>query len=218
MGRIRDTIDDAGWLVLLVMGAKLLASWPSLSAIQAENRDRFKKGAGGRGAGPAPTFGSGAGNGKVWSESTMQLFAEEMGAVPIDPFLVLLAISCASNFNADEFLGSNTGLLLVQREDLSSLGYPAVPTFEELDAPHQIPWIARVISYRMASSNAEPKTVGELAVLLHPGNPTITDMLRTEGDRRAEEMKGNGLYLEHQILLQHVLHGSEHPTPPGWGP
>lgn len=219
MGRVRDTIDDAGAIVLLVVLAKLFASWPSLSAIQAENRDRFRKGKGGKGAGAGQTYGSGAGNGAVWSEATMQLFAEEMAAVPIDPFVVLLAIATASNFNADEFLGDNTGLLLVRREDLSALGYPAVPTFEELDAPHQIPWIARVIAYRTADSGADaPKDVAGLAVLLHPGNPTITEMLQSEAERRSEEMRSNALYIEHENLLKRVLSGSRNPYPPGWGP
>jgi hypothetical protein len=220
MGRIRDTMDDAGMILLLVVGAKLLSSFklPSLSEIQAENADRFRRNRGGRGAGPGQTYGGGAGNGVVWSEATMQLFAEEMAAVPIDPFVVLLGIARASNFNADEFLGGSTGLLLVQREDLAALGYPAVPTFEELDAPHQIPWIARVIAYRAASSGgAMPTTVEDLAVLLHPANPTITEALRNEARQRAAEMKGHALYLEHEILLRHVMQGSQHPYPPGWG-
>jgi hypothetical protein len=217
-GRIRDTLDDIGWIVLLVVGAKVLASWPSLDAIQAENREKFRKARGGRGAGPGQTYGRGAGNGEVWSEATMQIFADEMAAIPIDPHTVLLAIATASNFNSDEFLGDNTGLLLVRREDLSALGYPAVPKFEELDAPRQIPWIARVIAYRIADANTEPPgTVPDLAVLLHPANPTITEMLRNEAQTRSDQMRSNALFMEHDQLLQHVLAGSRKPYPPGWG-
>lgn len=217
-GRIRDTLDDIGWIVLLVVGAKVLASWPSLDAIQAENREKFRKARGGRGAGPGQTYGTGAGNGEVWSESTMQIFAAEMAAIPIDPYVVLLGIATASNFNADEFLGGNTGLLLVQREDLSALGYPAVPKFEELSAPQQLPWIARVIAYRIANSGGDaPSSVAELAVLLHPANPTITEMLSKEAESRSEQMRSNALYMEHEQLLRHVLAGSRNPYPPGWG-
>jgi len=206
VGRIRDTLDDAGAIVIFVVLAKLFASWPDLDKIQAENRDRFKKGKGGAGAGSGQTYGSGGGNGAVWSQQTMEAFYDEMSAVPIDPFVVLLGIATASNFNADEFLGGNTGLLLVQREDLSALGYPAVPAFEEIDAPHQIPWIARVVAYRIADGGGPPpSTVADLAVLLHPANPTITEALHNEAEKRSEAMRGNGLYIEHENLLKHVI-------------
>lgn len=225
MGRVRDTLTDAGYLVLFVAAASFLSSfsWPhpleDLEKRQRENAERFKKGRGGKGAGPGATYGGGAGNGQVWSEQTMQLFAEEMAAIPIDPFVVLLGVATASNFNADEFLGGNTGLLLVQREDLAALGYPAVPTFEEIDAAHQIPWIARVIAYRIANAGGEPpKSVADLAVLLHPANPTITEALRNEAERRSEAMRGNALYIEHENLLRQVLAGKPNPYPPGWGP
>jgi len=164
---------------------------------------------GGRGAGKGSTrvpVPQGATN--LWSEDTMRLFVQQMRVFGLDPEVVLLGIAAASNFNADEQLGGYTGLLLVSREDLSSLGYPGVPTFEELDAPHQIPWIARVIGYRIAASGAAepPKSVPELAVLLHKSeNPTVTEAIRNEAARRAKEAAGTMLYLHHKNLLQHVL-------------
>jgi len=163
---------------------------------------------GGRGAGPrATTAPTPQGGATVWSEETMRLFATKMHEAGIDPRVVLLGIATATNFNADEFLGNNTGLLLVRREHLAEIGYPGVPTFEQLDAPHQIPWIARVLAYRMANTggNDAPTTVGDLAVLLNPSNPTITEMMRSEGNRRAALAEGTALYLAHKVLLQHVL-------------
>jgi hypothetical protein len=159
---------------------------------------------GGKGSGGAPRAPSSSS--LVWSEDTMRLFASEMGRVPIDAQMVLLAIACASNFQPDEYLGNNVGLLLVRRDDLAALGYPGVPKFEEIDAAHQIPWIARVIAYRVASSGSSaPTSVGDLAVLLaQPTNPTIADALRNEAERRARVMATSPLYVEHQSLLQRV--------------
>jgi len=177
---------------------------------------------GGRGSGAGSTSAPGpAGAVQVWSEATMRTFVEELahasaatlpnGGGGIDPEIVLLGIAAASNFNADEFLGSNTGLLMVRRQDLAALGYPGVPSFEEIDAPHQIPWIARVIAYRMQSTGAPaPKSVGDLAVLLNPGTPTITDMLRSEAERRANEALGTMVYMTNHTMLEHVL-----ANPPG---
>lgn len=163
---------------------------------------------GGRGAGPgATTTPVPQGGTTMWSEPTMRMFAEQMYQAGIDARLVLLGIAAASNFNADEYLGNNTGLLLVRRDHLSEVGYPGVPTFEELDAVHQIPWIAKVLAYRMAhTGGSAPDNVGDLAVLLNPiANPNITEMIRNEANKRATAAVGTMLYISHDNLLQHVL-------------
>ncbi len=199
--RVRDFGEDAGALLLAFVLIKIISGrrepwW------RPQDSDK-----GGRKPGPgATTTPVPQGSTTLWSETTMRLFAEKMHEAGIDPRLVLLGIATATNFNADEFLGDNTGLLLVRREHLAEVGYPGVPTFEELDAPHQIPWIARVLAYRMANTGgAAPTTVGDLAVLLNPSNPTITDMMRSEGNRRAALAEGTMLYLSHKQLLQRVL-------------
>jgi hypothetical protein len=95
---------------------------------------------------------------------------------------------------------------MVSRADLSAVGYPGVPTFEELDAPHQIPWIGRVIGYRIAASGGSPpKDVAELAALLHPAtNPNVAAAIRNEAERRAAAAEGQMLYINHRNLLRHV--------------
>jgi hypothetical protein len=82
-----------------------------------------------------------------------------------------------------------------------------VPPFEEIDAPAQIPWLAKVIGYRIAASGGSaPKTVAELASLLHPStNPQIDEVIRKEAERRAKDAEGTMLYIHHKQLLQHVL-------------
>lgn len=199
--RIRGWTEDAGALMLAFVVIKVL-SGRGVPWWRPEYSNK-----GGRGAGPkSSTTPVPQGATQLWSEETMRLFATQMHEAGIDPRLVLLGIAAASNFNADEFLGGNTGLLMVRRDHLSEVGYPGVPTFEQLDAPHQIPWIAHVLAYRMANTGgAQPTTVGELAVLLNPANPTITDMLRSEGNRRAAEAEGTMIYIAHKELLQHVL-------------
>lgn len=144
----------------------------------------------------------------VWSEDTMRLFVTEMAKWGLDPAVVLLGIAAASHFNADEALGGYVGLLMVSREDLNAIGYPGVPPFEELDAPAQIPWLGKVIGYRLASAGAQgtPRSVPELAALLHPGNnPTIDEVIRNEAERRAKEAEASMLFIHHRNLLQHVI-------------
>jgi hypothetical protein len=189
---------------LLVLGLFVVAKLPRFQLPKLRTYQQPEKGGRGAGTGAtqAPTPGGAA---LVWSEQTMRTFVHEMQQVPIWPELVLRCIAAASNFNADEFLGSNTGLLMVRRQDLADISYPGVPRFEELDAAHQIPWIARVIAYRIASTGTTPQTAGDLAVLLHPENPTITEMLRNEAERRATDAEGTMLYIAHHQLLQHVL-------------
>jgi hypothetical protein len=197
----RDFSDDVGTLFLFLALAKL-GSW------RWDGRDWMKVPKGGRGAGPrATTQPVPQGGTTVWSEETMRLFVQQMRIFGIDPAVVLLGIASASNFNADEKLGGYVGLLMVSREDLASLGYPGVPPFEELDAPHQIPWLGRVIGYRIASSGGNaPKDVPELALLLHPAsNPNIAAAIRNEAERRAREAEGQMLYINHANLLRHVL-------------
>lgn len=189
--------------VLLLVGLIVLGKLPRLRLPNTyQQTDKGGRGAG-SGASTVPTPGGG---GLMWSEQTMRLFVDEMHHAGVDPELVLLGIAAASNFNADEFLGNNTGLLMVRRSDLADLGYPGVPTFEQLDASHQIPWIARVVAYRIASTGGIPPTsVGDLAVLLNPQNPTITEMLRAEANRRAADAQGKSIYIYHHQLLEHVL-------------
>lgn len=198
---VRDFSDDVGTLFLL-LGLAKLGSW------RWDGRDWMKAPKGGRGAGPkATTQPVPQGGTTVWSEETMRLFVQQMRIFGVDPAVVLLGIAAASNFNTDESLGGYTGLLLVSREDLASLGYPGVPPFEEIDAPHQIPWLGRVIGYRIASTGGTaPKDVPELALLLHPApNPNIAAAIRNEAQRRAEAAEGTMLYIAHQNLLKHVL-------------
>ncbi len=201
MSRARDLTEDAGALLLLFALAKL-------GGMRWTGRDWLKKSdKGGRGAGPGATMQPvPQGGTTVWSEETMRLFVQQMRIFGIDPTVVLLGIAAASNFNADEQLGGYVGLLMVAREDLAALGYPGVPSFEEIDAPHQIPWIGRVIGYRIASSGGTaPKDVPELAALLHPAtNPNIAAAIRNEAERRARDAEGSMLYLHHKALLQHV--------------
>jgi len=193
----RNLADDASVLLLLFALSKLGggSNW-------------LKTPKGGRGAGrgattvPVPQGGTTA-----WSEATMRLFVQQMRVFGVDPAVVLLGIAAASNFNTDEQLGGYTGLLMVSREDLSALGYPGVPLFEEIDAPRQIPWIGRVIGYRIAARGGNPpKDVPELAALLHPAtNPNVAAAIRNEAQRRAERAEGTMLYIHHKNLLQHVL-------------
>jgi len=162
---------------------------------------------GGRKPGPgASTTPVPQGGANLWSEVTMRMFYEQMYQAGIDARLVLLGIAASSNFNADESLGNNTGLLMIRREHLAEVGYPGVPTFEELDAVHQIPWIAKVIAYRIASTGGRaPRTVPDLAVLLHPSSPTITAVVRAEAERRAAAAEGTMIFIAHDNLLRKVM-------------
>lgn len=211
MSRSRDLLEDAGAVLLAFLALKALGSW-GWWRIDWTQVDK-----GGRGAGPGATSAPvPAGAANLWSEETMRLFAREMAAVPIDARLVLLGIAAASNFNADTEMGDNVGLLLVRRSDLADVGVPIPETFGSLEAPEQIPWIARVLSYRMADDGAEPRwsdsdpgrqrAVGDLAVLLHPvSSAVIEDVVRKEAARRAKDAQGQSLYIHHDNLLRHVL-------------
>jgi hypothetical protein len=163
---------------------------------------------GGRGAGPgATTTPVPQGGANLWSETTMRMFAEQMYRAGIDARLVLLGIAASSNFNADTALGNNTGLLALRREHLAEVGYPEDgPAFETRDAVFQIPWIAKVISYRIASTGGRvPATIPDLAELLHPSSPELTTYIRSEAEKRAESAKGKMLYIAHDNLLRRVL-------------
>jgi hypothetical protein len=202
MGRARDIAEDAGAVFLAFMAYKWFVSLKREPWWQPDHSDK-----GGRGAGKgSKTIPVPQGATQEWSEETMRLFVQQCRIFGVDPEVVLLGIAAASNFNADEALGGYVGLLLVSREDLASLGYPGVPPFEEIDAPHQIPWLCRVIGYRIASSGGNaPKDVPELALLLHPAsNPTIAEVIRNEAQRRAAEAEGTMLYISHFNLLKHV--------------
>lgn len=210
MSRDRDLIGDAGTLltlaqlfVLYQLAQRWDALWKREPWWTPEYTDK-----GGRGAGPgSSTQPVPQGGANVWSEDTMRLFAREMAGVPVDARLVLLGIGAASHFNADEEMGDNVGLLLVRRSDLAAVGVPIPETFGVLNAPEQIPWIAQVIALRMADRGGKaPASVADLAVLLHPtSSPTIEQVIRKEAERRAEDARGQSIYLNHDNLLRHVL-------------
>lgn len=195
--------DEVAILIALIVLAKL----PRLRGEPWWRPDRSDKG--GRGAGPGATsLPVPQGTTTGWSRETMRLFAREMKyTAGIDPEVALLGVAAASNFNADEHLGNYCGLLMVNRVDLNDMGYPGVPPFEQIDAPSQIPWLAKVIAYQVASTGGTPPaTVPDLAVLLHQSsNPTITDTIRNEAARRAKEAEGTMLYIHHRSLLRSVL-------------
>lgn len=207
MGRARDIGEDAGALLIAFMAYKAFRAIADLDPRgppfwRPDYSDKGGRGAG-QGASTKPVPQGGA---NVWSEVTMRMYEQQMRLAGVDPHVVLLGIAAASNFNADEQLGSNVGLLMLQRSDLVDVGYPGVPKFEDIDAVHQIPWISKVLAYRVASAGGKPpKDVPELAVLLHPANPTITEIIRNEARRRAAEAEGTMLYIHHKNLLQHVL-------------
>jgi hypothetical protein len=207
VGRARDLTEDAGALLLAFMAYKAFRSFADWDPRgppwwQPDYTDKGGRGAGaGRTTTPVPQGGA-----NLWSEVTMRVFEQHMRLAGIDPQVALLGIAAASNFNTDETLGSNVGLMMVQRQDLVDVGYPGVPLFEQTDAVHQIPWIGKVIAYRIASAGGiGPKDVPELAVLLHPANPTITEIIRNEARRRAAEAEGTMIYIAHSNLLRHVL-------------
>ena len=128
----------------------------------------------------------------------------------MDARLVLLAIAASSNFNADEVLGDNTGLLMLRREHLAAVGYPdspPAPAFETLDAPSQIPWIAKVLAYLIAErGGTPPTTIGDLAAMLHPqSSPVVEQVVRKDAERRADASRGSMLFTAQENLLRHVL-------------
>ena len=199
----RSTEAAIGALLSALLWAAIAKAFTRTPWWDAEHTDK-----GGRGAGPKPTtVPVPQGGTTMWSDETMRLFVQQMRIFGIDPAVVLLGIAAASNFNTDENLGGYTGLLMVSRDDLAALGYPGVPKFEEIDAPHQIPWLARVIGYRIASTGGNaPQNVPELAALLHPAsNPNIAQAIRAEAERRAAAARGTMLYIHHENLLKHVL-------------
>lgn len=203
----RDFADDAGFLLLLFMGYKAYRAVADLDPRgppfwKPEQTDKGGRGAG-RGATTVPVP---QGATEMWAEDTMRMFVREMDRAGIIPNVVLLGIAAASHFNADEVMGNNVGLLLVSRDDLRQVGYVEPPPFEQRDAVFQIPWIAKVIAYRIADAGGvAPDNVGDLAVLLHPSNPTIAPYIRNEANRRAHDADGTMLYIHHEQLLQHVL-------------
>lgn len=201
MSRARDITEDAGALLLCFLAIKIFSGWRSEPWWTPEYTNKGGRGAGrGRTKAPVPQ-----GSADVWSEETMRLFDQQMRLAGIDPAVVLLGIGAASHFSADTQLGNTTGLLLVDSQQLRDLGYPEEPAFETLDAPAQIPWIAKVIAYRISSTGrVVPKDVPELAVLLHPASPTVTEVIRSEARRRAAEAEGSMLYIHHANLLRHV--------------
>lgn len=204
MSRVRDFTEDAAAVLLVLLAIKYFRS--GLPWWKPEHSDR-----GGRGSGPGSTSTPvPQGSARLWSEPTMRLFADQMFGTAMDARLVLLAIAASSNFNADEALGNNTGLLMVRREHLAAVGYPdspPAPAFESLDAPAQIPWIAKVLAYLIAErGGSPPTTISDLAALLHPqSSPVVEQVVRKEAERRADGARGSMLFIAQENLLRKVL-------------
>lgn len=113
-----------------------------------------------------------------WSLDTMRLFVQQMRSIGLDPDLAFSAIGAASDFDPGSYLGDYVGLAMVRRDDLRAVGYPDGVEFYALKASDQIPWIARVVDARMKATRTEPKTVGDLAVLLHQPKAAMAALLR----------------------------------------
>lgn len=136
----------------------------------------------------------------------MRLFAEKMGEAGVSPELILLGIAAASDFDPGSYLGNNVGLLMVRRDHLAQTGYTG-PELYSLPADDQIPWIAKVIAHRIASTSTTPDDVGDLAVLLNPVPPKMDAILRQEAKRRSAEVKRTRFYAQHAALLKRVRQG-----------
>jgi len=137
-----------------------------------------------------------------------------MKLTAMDPGVVLRAIAIASNFRADEVretggVGDRVGLLQLTRSDLEAVGYPKDPPFETLDAPEQIPWLSRVLAYRIADTGGTPPaTVGDLGVLLFgppPPSQTVADYIRKQAVKETQRVESSMLFISYANLLQHVL-------------
>ena len=209
MGRARDFTEDAGLVLIAFLAYKAyrtvkdatspkewlpdLPDLPDLPTID-----------------PAPRYPGEPGyvDPTVWSEATMRLFVDHMYSAGIDARLVLLGIAASSDFQPDESLGENTGLLMVQRSDLVAVGYDddARP-FEGLKAPEQIPWIGRVLSYLIASrGGAPPTTIADLALLVHPTSSAVmAAVIRNQAERMAERARQSERFARQDVLLQKVL-------------
>lgn len=135
----------------------------------------------------------------------MRLFVREMRSVGVDPELAFTAIGAASDFDPGSYLGDYVGLAMVRRDDLAAAGFPPGQQLYSLPASEQIPWIARVLEARMAATGHKPKTVGELAVMLHRPKSPMVDMVRIAAEKRAADAKRSAFYLRHLPLLRRAL-------------
>jgi len=156
---------------------------------------------------PAPvkrTPQKGASN--TWSEDTMRIFEQQMRSAGVDARVVLLGIAAATAFHPETEVGNRKGLLQVSTEQLDAVGYRGVP-FEQLDAPNQIPWIGRVLAFRMAETGgAAPKDVPELASLVSGfSDKQIDAYVRKEAAKRAASAERTTIYQHHKQLLEQVL-------------
>lgn len=187
--------SDVPWTLLLLLFAASRKPW-------------WEAPTGGKGAGKGATVNPVPGGAAtVWSPETMRLFVDTMRHVPVDPEVVLLAIAAASNFDATTELGPNhSGLLLLSRDVLREVGYPDVVPFATLDAPEQIPWIGKVIAYRIANTGNVIMSVPDLAVTLYPpDNARIEKVVRSDAHQRAERARGTMLYLHYLNVLRATL-------------
>jgi hypothetical protein len=144
----------------------------------------------------------------------MRLFVQQMFLTAMDPGVVLRAIAIASNFRADEVrqtggVGDRVGLLQVLRSSLADLGYPADPPFETLEAPEQIPWLARVLAFRIADAGGTPPgNVGDLGVLLFgppEPSPMVASYIRKQAVTETARVEATMIFISYENLLKHVL-------------
>lgn len=136
----------------------------------------------------------------------MRLFAREMRSAGVDPALALKAVAAASDFDPGSYLANNVGLMMVRRDHLKEVGFSGGELYA-LPAEEQIPWIGKVIAYRIASTGATPDDVGDLAVLLNPVPRKMDAVLRNEAKRRTVEAERTRYYRQHAALLQRVQQG-----------
>jgi hypothetical protein len=136
-----------------------------------------------------------------WSIDTMRLFAREMSRAGVDPRIVLQGIAAASDFDPGFFLGDHVGLLAVRRQHLREIDFPADRELYSMTADEQIPWIGKVIAYRIASAE-EPEDVSDLAVILNPVPAKMEPLLRGEAKRRAADAERTRYYQTHATLLK----------------
>jgi hypothetical protein len=212
MSRARDYAEDAGVVLGLFLAYK---AWIAFKDATPDTRPWF-----GKGSPPIPEPGAPDFPGPeypdtmpmayagLWTEPTMRLFAQAMFDAGIDARLVLLGIAASSDFHPDESLGGNTGLLMVQRDDLIAVGYPdGSHPFEDLPTEKQIPWIGRVLGYLISGKGGRPPTtIADLATLIHPvTNPMINLVIRAEANKRADSSRETELFKQQDALLQRVL-------------
>jgi len=208
MGHARDYAEDAAVLVVLVLAYKAWRGfedatspstwWGGGKKSEPDADTTLPSGSDDSAPGPAYPDTMPMAYAGVWDEPTMRSFADAMYSAGVDARLVLL----------DESLGGNTGLLMVQRDDLIAVGYPdGSHPFEDLPTAAQIPWIGKVLGYLISGQGGRPPTtIADLATMVHPvTNPMIALVIRAEANKRAESSRQTELFKAQDALLQKVL-------------